>query len=390
MSSWAAALRIARRDAWRAKGRSALVIAMIALPVLGVSAIDVLVRTDELSPEQAATRLMGAADAVLSDSGLASFDQFGVQGVAGRERPGGSAVDLTTGLPPGSRVLPDASVQGRVSVPGLATSATLRELAYDDPLAAGLYLQVAGRVPAGPGEVVVTTGLAQRLGVGVGSQVVLRADGPAATVVGTVTDGSSRTARTALLAAGTLDGADEQVQRSALVDVPGTLDADVVRAVNATGTYVQPRTSPVPGAPPEPAGGTDVRALAVVVLVAGMALLEVVLLAGPAGPAGSSPCWPRPVRSGGTCAAPCSPAASCSAPSAACSASDSGSAPAASARGSPPATWTPCPDRSTCGRSRWRSSPWSAWRRPCWRPRCLPGRRAGRTSSPRSPDGAGS
>ena len=51
MSALGAVLRIARRDARRARGRSLLVVAMIALPVLGVTAADVVARTYELSPE---------------------------------------------------------------------------------------------------------------------------------------------------------------------------------------------------------------------------------------------------------------------------------------------------------------------------------------------------
>ncbi len=45
LSGWAPALRVARREALRARGRSALVLAMIALPVLGVTAADVVIQT---------------------------------------------------------------------------------------------------------------------------------------------------------------------------------------------------------------------------------------------------------------------------------------------------------------------------------------------------------
>ena len=45
LPGWRAAFRIARRDALRSKGRSALVVAMIALPVLGVTAADVTYRS---------------------------------------------------------------------------------------------------------------------------------------------------------------------------------------------------------------------------------------------------------------------------------------------------------------------------------------------------------
>lgn len=50
--AWIAAIRIARRDAWRAKGRSALVLAMIALPIVGVSAADLTTRSAQLSPNR--------------------------------------------------------------------------------------------------------------------------------------------------------------------------------------------------------------------------------------------------------------------------------------------------------------------------------------------------
>ena len=56
LSAWRVALRMARRDALRAKGRSALVIAMIAIPVVGVAGADVTYRSSELSVQQSATR----------------------------------------------------------------------------------------------------------------------------------------------------------------------------------------------------------------------------------------------------------------------------------------------------------------------------------------------
>lgn len=65
--AWRAAIRIARRDAFRSKGRSFLVLAMIALPILGVSAVDLTLRSAELSTEQSLQRTLGAADARLSD-----------------------------------------------------------------------------------------------------------------------------------------------------------------------------------------------------------------------------------------------------------------------------------------------------------------------------------
>ena len=68
--SWIAAIRIARRDAWRAKGRSALVLAMIALPIIGASAFDLTARSSQLSAEETLSRQIGTADARLSTPGV--------------------------------------------------------------------------------------------------------------------------------------------------------------------------------------------------------------------------------------------------------------------------------------------------------------------------------
>ncbi len=283
MSSWSAALRIARRDARRARGRSALVLAMVALPVLGVTAADVLLRTYELSPEQQAVRQLGAADVAVTDIGQSAVEQqpgssSGWSSPPGA-RPRAERVDPAGVLPAGSRVVPDVSVEGRVSAGPVARDAQLRELPYDDPLAAGLYAQAAGRAPAAVGEAALTTALAQRLGVGVGGTVQL-ASGPLA-VVGTLHDADRRDAEAVLLEPGTLP---TEAGGRLLVDLPdGALTWDLVRAANATGVVVETRTADVPGAPAlqEPSG-TDVETLTAVGLVVGMALLEVVLLAGPA------------------------------------------------------------------------------------------------------------
>lgn len=63
LSALRAAVRIARRDAWRAPGRSALVVAMIALPVMGATVIDVVARTQQLDPADVVDRELGAAQA---------------------------------------------------------------------------------------------------------------------------------------------------------------------------------------------------------------------------------------------------------------------------------------------------------------------------------------
>ena len=63
---WAPALRVARREAVRARGRSVLVLVMIALPVLGVTAADVITQTAEITGAEALERRLGTADARIS------------------------------------------------------------------------------------------------------------------------------------------------------------------------------------------------------------------------------------------------------------------------------------------------------------------------------------
>jgi len=63
ISSWRTALRVARREAARAKGRSALVVAMIGLPVLCLAFAAVSYDMFHLSPAENADRAMGTADA---------------------------------------------------------------------------------------------------------------------------------------------------------------------------------------------------------------------------------------------------------------------------------------------------------------------------------------
>src|SRR5262249_4749780 len=59
-ASWRAAIRVARREARRAKGRSVLVIAMIALPVLFLSFAAVTYDMFTLTGAEKADRMMGA------------------------------------------------------------------------------------------------------------------------------------------------------------------------------------------------------------------------------------------------------------------------------------------------------------------------------------------
>ncbi|MBR7744715.1 ABC transporter permease [Phycicoccus sp. BSK3Z-2] len=64
-SSWAVAMRMARRDVRRYRGRSALVVVMVLLPTLLLSAVVTLAYTEDVSGVEQIPSLMGSGQAVL-------------------------------------------------------------------------------------------------------------------------------------------------------------------------------------------------------------------------------------------------------------------------------------------------------------------------------------
>jgi hypothetical protein len=97
LANIAVPLRIARRDAWRHKARSALVILMVALPVLGLTTADVLARTMQLDPSQRVTREIGQASAVFQIQGGTVTQAVDAQ--QGSTSSGYSGTPLTPGTP---------------------------------------------------------------------------------------------------------------------------------------------------------------------------------------------------------------------------------------------------------------------------------------------------
>ncbi|MEU9980469.1 ABC transporter permease [Streptomyces sp. NPDC050856] len=180
--SWRAAVRIARRDAWRFKGRSFLVLAMIALPILGVSAADLTLRSSELSPQESLARTLGAADARLSDPGYGGTpvhqDPEGRMSVPvgdfdNKPYPSGRG-DVTKALPAGAAVLMDAVGSAKLRTAHGLLHTEIRELKATDPVTRGIMSLVEGRFPGKPDEVAATTHFLEVSGLRVGSELGAR------------------------------------------------------------------------------------------------------------------------------------------------------------------------------------------------------------------------
>ncbi|MFC9325096.1 FtsX-like permease family protein [Kitasatospora sp. NPDC057015] len=336
LSAWRAALRLARRDALRAKGRSALVIAMIALPILGVTAADVVTRSTQLSPRESATRLMGGADAYVStvQAGwrleqaptpdprtTTVLSQNGPKPVPTEQEAARAAEPLDRllkeALPAGARLLPveapsgyattsTADGQGRVQTWGLDLT---------DPLTRGIATLREGSWPGAPYEVAATTAFLAESGLRVGQSTTLVGTARALKITSAVEypgdlDAVRLVGRPGELsgllaaaggAAGQQSTAGEQSspggRQDFLVSLPGGAGfgwEDVQRA-NSYGFTVASRAvladPPPNGAVPlyrdTPHSGSEgaaeaLKSSTIAATVVGMALLEIVLLAGPA------------------------------------------------------------------------------------------------------------
>ncbi|MFJ8577596.1 FtsX-like permease family protein [Micromonospora sp. NPDC093277] len=289
VGSWRAALRIAHREARRARGRTALVLATIALPVLVLSCTAATWDMAELSQAEQLDRRLGAADAELrwTDVNAIQQDAWGDNSwsVGGdpvtRTRPV-TADEVRALLPAGSRVTRLRRwVQFQVRIDGRFVSFETRAVDLTDPLTRPLAALRGGRRPTAPDEIAVSPAALRRLGVRLG-EPVHTVDGATYTVVGVVEFPDNLNEVVALhpdTPAGPTDPPDE----SWLVDLPGPVDGALVDRLNEHGIVVTAR-APLPGRDEIATGPglPDPEEAGNMLLVGGLGLLEVVLLVGPA------------------------------------------------------------------------------------------------------------
>ncbi|MEE1754424.1 ABC transporter permease [Streptomyces sp. SP18CS02] len=317
--SWRAAVRIARRDAWRFKGRSFLVLAMIALPILGVSAADLTVRSAELSTEEQLSRSLGTADARITDPETGGvpihqlpdgFTSAPVGDYDGKPYPDGKT-DVTKAFPPNATVLADSTGSAKLrSAYGLIHT-DIREFKASDPMARGIMTLLDGRFPEKADEAVATSQFLEDSGLKVGSAVAARGLDREYRIVGSyelpddlkaiqinTLPGALLDPLDKALKAADLPGAEKST--TYLLTLPRTATAgftwNMVKEANAKGVMVTsravaldpPARSEVPMYEMEGWGGygesagAEVAALAAVGTVVGLAMLEICLLAGPA------------------------------------------------------------------------------------------------------------
>jgi putative ABC transport system permease protein len=295
LAGWASALRIARREARRARGRSVLVLVMITLPVLGVACADVLVHTYTVSGTEALDRRVGAADALVSfhqnitrAAQGADPDRAVAEGGTGGRQPDTGLDAVAAALHRPVRGIERHEGSVRVATEKGRYDVQATELDLRDPLSHGIFELLQGRLPRTRDEVVVNSALADR-GPGIGSELDV-VDGPTRHVVGVVRSTTSKEPGRVVGLPGSLGVQENPHEVDWLVDAHGPVSWSDVRALNRIGAVVvspyvlrhPPSRAQLPPNVRDSVGGTDSAVVTVAVLVVVMALIEVVLLAGPA------------------------------------------------------------------------------------------------------------
>ena len=292
MRGWVLALRLARRDARRARGRSLLAVAMIALPVLGVTAADMIFATSSIDGAEAIERRLGTADAKVT---VAPFITAYFQGADPERGASGYAsggrrkqepltrTEVLDRLGGDRRALELREGSVRVETEVGVGSLEVLETDLSDPLTAGIAELTSGRWALGVDEVVVNDALAERAP---GGRLVLR-DGTALEVVGTAESAQASNYPIAFGLVGAF-GLTDPTPTSWLVD-GGPVTWEQVRDLNADGASVlseavlrDPPSTDELSPDMQYSTGIDESLLTVLVLIVVMVLMEVVLLAGPA------------------------------------------------------------------------------------------------------------
>ncbi|WP_122819062.1 ABC transporter permease [Nocardioides pantholopis] len=297
LGGWRVAVRLAGREAWRAKRRTALMLVLITLPVLAVTTAAVVVRTADVSTLEGIDRRLGSADAEIRvEDGVGQVEQAvdpdETSGWSDDVREGRATLaEVHAALGRDVPALETRYDEVLVSVPDGPVTVGAHELDGTDPLAEGLFDLTSGRWASSADEVVVTEPLTEH-GIDLGDQLsVLGPDQEellAPTVVGIARDPSSRTWEQAIGLPGTLAAAAKDrgtpERTTTWLVGGGPVTWEEVRILNALGAFVLSRAV-VEDPPPEAEdyGYADDDALAAIVgLIVAMILIEVVLLAGPA------------------------------------------------------------------------------------------------------------
>ncbi|SNT64776.1 putative ABC transport system permease protein [Asanoa hainanensis] len=289
MSIWRTSLRIAVREARRAKGRTAMVLVLISLPVLGLAFAAVTYDMFDLRPSEKIDRQIGAADAKIqwydhtairqNLSGDSWTNEVENAGPGKPFQP--TEREVLAQLPPGSTVAPLSSAWLEMRTAAGIGSLEVVGIDAASPLAKGIVTVLDGRAPKAGNEVALSRQSMDRMGTHIGGTVQDAARTTTYSVVGLVESPSN-------LGELMVTPPDTEQVSGWLVDTPGPVLWSDVRQLNAQGIVVESRSVNLDppanpeGVLPDSGGGGRAEGLQIAAVIGGLGLFEVVLLAGPA------------------------------------------------------------------------------------------------------------
>jgi len=302
-SSYRVALRLARRDIARHKGRSLLIILLIMLPVAGMTGAATLYQSSQRTQEEIVRYELGNAQARFSalpvpnpNSVQDPLNDGMVVSSTGRYDPDFQRTDPLDALPAGYEVLRQRLLPLTTGVGEALVSLEGREVDALNPAFTGKFTLLDGRAPRGGAEVLASPGLMERFHLAFGQEFTTSAG--TFVPVGTLRDAAVSDGNSFLylqasqVPAGTGLGPLNHQSVSYYLVGPGPVTWQQVRAANSKGVGVLSRSvvlNPppleqrrVPGSQPRDDSSAAVAVYATFGLVGVLALLEVGLLAGAA------------------------------------------------------------------------------------------------------------
>jgi putative ABC transport system permease protein len=304
LAAWRPALRIARRDVLRAKGRTALVTVMVGVPVALVTCFASVYATNDVSDVESVPSRLGTTAAELQVAGSAPVwqdplmiqvepvarDAEGHQGASTAPADSSATVRRLQQLTGGRVIdLPSARTLIRTERGRLDATALIADVR--SPELRGLVSLQQGRLPRADDEVLVSHRLADR-GYAVGSSIALADGASPATVVGVAEVPYAGMPQTVVALPGLHLAGDDGISHRYLLERSTPVTWDEVKRLNASGVVAFSRAvvlhppadwqASLPDGSQPWQNSSNTGEKAVLVLVIFSIVLEIVLLAGPA------------------------------------------------------------------------------------------------------------
>ncbi|MEV4578114.1 FtsX-like permease family protein [Nonomuraea jabiensis] len=285
MSAFRAALRISRRDALRFKGRTALIMVMIGLPVLVITAVLTGAATTSITGRDKLDSTLGAADARIVTTPFRTPVEQRADGLITNMRQSQRAgrpwtpAEIGT-LLQGRLLRYQASVVHARLADGYSR-VDVFEADLRDPLTRGMRRLVEGRFAAAPGEVAVSPALIDR-GVRIGDTIKTWRPDRSVRVVG-VAEHPNRPGLREMLALpeGLLPHQNDGNDSGWLIDTAAPVQWPDVRRLNEVGLGVESRAL-IESSATGDSGPRDLHGLVELGVAVVLIVTETVLLAGPA------------------------------------------------------------------------------------------------------------